>query len=473
MDRKLYEASFTGNVAALNALLQEDQLILDRISLTSFNETPLHIAALRGHLDFARLLLGHKPKLVTSLDSLRRSPLHLASAEGHVGIVQELLRVQGGQNLCNSRDQDGRTPLHLAAMNEHLEVIKVLTRARPEIAREAVDHQETILHLCVTHNRFEALKLLMELWTDEDVAKLIDHDGNTLLHVAAMHKQIETMKFLLGKSSIKVGGNAVNGHGFTALDVLDHCPRDFKALETREILIEAGIKRAKDIKPLPEPLRSTNKSEIKKPGGTKTSQDMSNSQQKPKGFVSRVWNTFFKNESTNLLEKERGNLVIAAIIVTAMTFHAGLHPPGGTYFDSNNGHSAGNAVQAEVDIDEFSQFLTLNTIPLIISLSSILILISGFNLRNKLVMWLLMQGMLTTFVFIIFTYLQSIAIMSPDQWINDGTTYLCFSWVLLCALFAFISTVYFIVYAIKKLRTSIAKRRMGRTRGTTKNPVDV
>ena len=78
MERRLHEASVSGNVEALEALIREDELILDKASVTCFDVTPLHVAALRGHVSFARAILSRKPKLATELDSLWRTPLHLA-----------------------------------------------------------------------------------------------------------------------------------------------------------------------------------------------------------------------------------------------------------------------------------------------------------------------------------------------------------------------------------------------------------
>ncbi|KAF7150311.1 hypothetical protein RHSIM_Rhsim02G0219200 [Rhododendron simsii] len=107
--RRLKDACLSGSVAALEALIEEDELILDRVSsLIGFfinDSTPLHVAALRGHLDFAKALLTRKAKLATELNSKRSLPLYLACTEGHLEIVEELLRVN--TNVCIGRDQDG------------------------------------------------------------------------------------------------------------------------------------------------------------------------------------------------------------------------------------------------------------------------------------------------------------------------------------------------------------------------------
>ncbi|KAI3729894.1 hypothetical protein L6452_18566 [Arctium lappa] len=434
METKLYEASLKGDVEALNALLHEDQLILDRISLTAFNESPLHIAAMRRHLTFATFLLTQNPKLAMALDTQGRTPLHLAAADGNLEMVRELLRL-GGHGLCGSRDQDGLTPLHLAAMNEHLEVVKVLVQANPHAAKLISATGETILHICVNYNRFESLKVLIEVWDEDELAKITDHGGNTLLHAATICKQIQILNYLLQKPSIKANGNAVNRHGLTPLDVLDNCSRDLKALEARAILMEAGVLRANDLRPLSKPLKSSVKS----------------SDSKHKGFISRTWARYL-NDDHRWLEKQRGILIVAALVVAVMSFHSGLNPPGGTFSDTQNGrYPLGNAVQTEVDMDHFNQFVMYNTVTMIISLAIVLVLISGFPLRNKFWMWVLTIGTLFTVVFMVLTYYHSLTMMTPDGYVDVGSVWICLIWMLACGILALVHTIFFVIWVVMKL----------------------
>ncbi|KAK1425218.1 hypothetical protein QVD17_20565 [Tagetes erecta] len=434
METKLYEASLTGDVQALNALLHQDPLTLDRLSLTGFNETPLHIAAIRGHHQFGTLLLTHKPKLAIALDSQRRTPLHLASANGSLEMVRVLVQA-GGRDVCCFKDQDGLTPLHLAAVNEHLEVVKALVQANPDAAMEInSDTGESILHMCVGYNCIESLKVLMELWNEDELAKITDHGGNTLLHAAAINKQTQILNYFLRIPSIKANGNVVNRAGLTAVDVLDQCPRDLKSLEARSILMEAGVLRANDVKPaLDKPL-------------------MKSSHNKQKGnFMSRAWARYV-NDDHCWVEKQRGILILAALAVAGMSFHSGINPPGGTItVTQSGGFSLGNAVQAEVDMDQFNRFVAYNSFTMITSLVIVLVLISGISLRNKFLMWVLMLGSLFTMLCMVATYLQSLSTMAPDGYVNATSVWISLIWMLGCGLIALIHTIFFVVWVVMKL----------------------
>ncbi len=194
---ELYNAAASGCTTTLHRLIHKDPRLLNKISLTSLSETPLHISASAGHLDFSRALLLLKPQLAVELDSHKRCPLHLASAEGHIEIAQALLHANN--NTCLIRDQDGRIPLHYAAMRGRVEVVREFIVARPDSTQVVLDGGETVLHLCVKYNQLEALKLLVESVSDEgEFLNSKDHeDGNTILHLAVILKQIEVGVFYI------------------------------------------------------------------------------------------------------------------------------------------------------------------------------------------------------------------------------------------------------------------------------------
>ncbi|KAL1833671.1 hypothetical protein ACET3Z_003322 [Daucus carota] len=196
VEKRLYDATLKGDVETLKALMTEDELVLARVSLTScFNQTPLHLAVMLGHYDYAKSILLYKPNFVNWLDSKDRSPLHLASANGYVNIVNLLL--QEDPSLCLVRDEDGRTPLHLAIMNGQYESINKLWAAKPEVTCYTWDHGETILHSCVIYNRLKALILLLESTTlDEDLTNVKDGNGSTILHTATALKRTQESMLL-------------------------------------------------------------------------------------------------------------------------------------------------------------------------------------------------------------------------------------------------------------------------------------
>ena len=143
-----------------------------------------------GHLDFTKTILTCKPQLAKELDSRRRTALHLASAEGHEEIVHELL--QGYADACLVHDQDGRIPVHYATIRGRSEVVRDLIKAKPDSLR-VLDKGNSLMHLCVTYNNLETLKVVVE--EEGDTSELLnfgDFDGrNTILHLATMLKQVE------------------------------------------------------------------------------------------------------------------------------------------------------------------------------------------------------------------------------------------------------------------------------------------
>ena len=186
MEKKLYGACVKGDVETLEALMREDELTLARVSISScFNQTPLHLASMLGHFEFAKSLLSHKSDFANRLDSQSRSALHLASANGYANIVKLLLL--HNEKMCSVPDEDERTPRHLAVMNGQYDCVDELMKAHSESNDQGLD---TVLHMCVMYNRLDVLILILDK-NPMDLSDVRDEDGNTILHYAAGLRRVQ------------------------------------------------------------------------------------------------------------------------------------------------------------------------------------------------------------------------------------------------------------------------------------------
>ena len=100
-------------------------------------------------------------------------------------------------DVCLVRDGEGRTPLHMAAMRGRLKVLEELVRVRPTAAWVLTDLGDPILHLCVNHGQWEALKMLVKSIDDEEFLKMKDRNDNTILHLVAAKAGCKVWVFLL------------------------------------------------------------------------------------------------------------------------------------------------------------------------------------------------------------------------------------------------------------------------------------
>ncbi|KAK2363972.1 ankyrin repeat-containing protein BDA1 [Trifolium repens] len=229
--RNLYDASLKGCTSTLKTLIQKDPLILSRVSLYPFSESPLHIASLLGHLELCQILLEINPILASEVNSEGQCPLHLASSKGHLEIVKALLLTDA--ETCFIRDKDDKLSLHFTVMRGRLGVIEELMSAMPETeiikAMTEIDDHGSVLHLCVCYNHLEALKILVES-IRRDIDQILsskDKEGNTFLDLAVKRGQIKIIKYLISLSEVSDTINTSKSEALRALDMLEHYPRDF------------------------------------------------------------------------------------------------------------------------------------------------------------------------------------------------------------------------------------------------------
>ncbi|XP_062022816.1 ankyrin repeat-containing protein BDA1-like [Rosa rugosa] len=444
MGNLLYEAALEGNLTTLTDLLNQDRLALDRFVVDSFSETPLHVAAMLGHLDFTKEILRRKPELAQELDLKRSSPLHLASAKGYLGIVRELLRVN--PEMCHARDRDGRNPIHLAAMKGRVGVLRDLVREAPSAARATVDEGGTVFHLCVKHNQLEAIKVLVEIMDDYDqFVNAKDDYGMTILHLAVGDKQIETVRFLLMYGRAEV--NAVNANGFTELDILTQSRRDVKDFDISECLRGAGALRT-------SPQRSTNSNHI-----------MMNllSHRTTEYTGANNTHNLSKTGQVERISKRRDALMVVASLIATMAFQSGLNPPGGLWQDDSPDHQAGQAIMAFKYPTQYSYYLSINTIGFIASLSIILLLITRFPFHHRFFMWLLTAIMNLAITSMAITYAESIFIFTPksqESSVNKVIKYGIIAWSFVVTLLLLLQTLRLLEILIQKFDKLMPKRRV-------------
>ncbi|KAF3434097.1 hypothetical protein FNV43_RR25200 [Rhamnella rubrinervis] len=445
--RRLYEASMEGSVDTLNSLIEKDPLILSKISLGPFGETPLHVSASFGHVNFTMKLLSIKPqgpKLAVEVDRLKRSPLLLASAEGHTDIVQALIQVN--DTMCLATDQDGRIPLHYAAMRGRVEVIKLLIGSQRESIWKKLIGGETVLHLCVLYNQLEALKVLVESadYENNEFLNSEDQNGNTILHLAVMLKQVETTKYLLSLPEVITGAHTSNQSGLKAFDLVEHLPKDLKSLEIQNAFQDAGFHREKQqYNHLQRPAASSSKAAT-------TS-------------MWRKFGRFLQKYDGDWIKDKTGALMIVATMIATMTFQTAVNPPGGVWQESRNNTIdctpqndciAGTAVLAHIWEYDYLRFLVFDSMAFISLVVVIFLLISGFPVRYTPCMWLLNLFTFSALTFSALTFREGMYLVSPST--IHGVAYLIYIilyyiWVFLLGVMILVQTIRILILVVRKL----------------------
>lgn len=280
---------------------------------------------------------------------------------------------------------------------------------------------------------------------------------------------MQTVKYLLDRTGVKV--NAVNGNGFTALDIIEYMPIDLKRMEIREYLINSGALRARNI---PASAREGHQfmeeSDITPvTGNTQLSAPMppprppaaplaeANARAPSRGSSIKLR---LKNHE-DWLKKKRDALMIAATVIATMAYQAGVNPPSGVWQEDNSNsegeiiYYAGTSIMAFNYPDGYPKFMTYNTISFVASLSMIFLLISGLPMKRRIFMWLLMVTMWITITFMALTYLISMQAVSPDHELGAITRVVLTSvlvWLGLIGIVMLVHTIRFLIWCVRKVR---------------------
>ncbi|XVF83554.1 hypothetical protein PTKIN_Ptkin16aG0498300 [Pterospermum kingtungense] len=172
MDESLRTAASEGNVSDLYRLIQRDGNVLRRIDEVEFIDTPLHIAAAAGCIDFAMEIMSLKPSFARKLNHEGLSPIHIAVEKGHTELVLNLM--ENAKDLVRVKGKKGETSLHyVTTREENPQLLLRFLEDCPESIRDVTTENQTALHISVRNNKEEALKILCEMLTKTDYVKML------------------------------------------------------------------------------------------------------------------------------------------------------------------------------------------------------------------------------------------------------------------------------------------------------------
>jgi ankyrin repeat protein len=190
-------AAQKGSIDDLYSLIGEDAYILDKINETPFVETPLHIAASEGHIQFAMEIMQLKPSFARKLNRDGLSPMQLALQNRQIRLVLLLLDVD--EDLVRVHGKGGVTPLHYVAQTGDLDLLAKFLKVCPKSIEDVTTRRETVLHIALKYNKLDAFQLVLgwlrrawfrnaSLW-EEKLLNWQDEEGDTLLHIAVSQNE--------------------------------------------------------------------------------------------------------------------------------------------------------------------------------------------------------------------------------------------------------------------------------------------
>ncbi|EGT55865.1 CBN-DAPK-1 protein [Caenorhabditis brenneri] len=151
-------------------------------------ETPLHVASARGHVECVNSLLeANSP--VDAVDQDGKTALIVALEHENVDIAQSLITT--GCDI-NHADNHGDTALHVAAKNGFLPIIQTLCHCAVQV--DAVnENKKTALHLAAHYGHVDVIRILLLARAD---VTLRGDDGLTAELVAVAAERLEAHSLL-------------------------------------------------------------------------------------------------------------------------------------------------------------------------------------------------------------------------------------------------------------------------------------
>lgn len=195
-------ASRQGYDIYLETSLAENKSLNDINKSTKVGLSPLHLAALFGHLITSRLLLnkGADSRLTSKLN---QTPAHLSltnlapQSKGNLKdrkkAIFKLLIDDRNQNIL-ATDSSGNTMVHIATSNGYTSAVKNIIEKKPELAVVKNNSGHSPLHTALLNNKSEIIDILLKL---DALLLMADHNNRLPIHYAALHSNSSVLEVLI------------------------------------------------------------------------------------------------------------------------------------------------------------------------------------------------------------------------------------------------------------------------------------
>ena len=167
MNERLEQAAESGDITALHQLIDESEKAAEsgwsrllKVKNCDF-QTPLHIAASAGHIQFATEVMRLMLSFARELNPDGFSPIHLALKNGHIELVRQLLAID--RDLVRVKGKECITPLHYVVEigDSHIDLLDIFLLVCPDSIADVTVRDETALHIALKNEQLEAFKFLV------------------------------------------------------------------------------------------------------------------------------------------------------------------------------------------------------------------------------------------------------------------------------------------------------------------------
>uniref|UniRef100_A0A1I8N104 Uncharacterized protein n=1 Tax=Musca domestica TaxID=7370 RepID=A0A1I8N104_MUSDO len=153
-DRGIWNAVIYNEVDRVRSFIQKGKTM----DLDNCDYTALHYAARNGNEEICKLLINEGKADVNAVTKGGVTPLHRAAMMGHLHIVKLLVNAHAN---VDKQDDDGQTALHRSAIGGHLEVSKFLLEKNPKL-KDVADNKDKIPFEYLAKNANDDFKLLLK-----------------------------------------------------------------------------------------------------------------------------------------------------------------------------------------------------------------------------------------------------------------------------------------------------------------------